>query len=466
MPAANPSFSTLRHLERLSSKRNVLPTLSSSTIARTHFSLRPDLSLRNTIHTDPRQGHGTFKRSIVEEISDTASLAERLDAQRQRVEALTRKLQTLQKSPKRDNVLQSTKGIGQPPRTGPHLEVPQENVGETRNLTLPFAKSDNVRGSHDQVTASPHPSSTTGVNGSVETLTVPHPPSTKSTHTREQPAEADEHNDAEKHAAVPRNPSSKPTKRRDRYRKLGKSDDGVEYLLQKIVSTKAIDAEERNLDERSDEVKEPVPLLRPSSKSTPHGRQRPRLNTSYDDSYYLLQNLVSTDSKEIEDRYEQTHEYHEESISTMSMRLSPRPTNAEEHHGRPDAASGNQEPRIMSKSLQNTIQPRTPWIHLSAKQLEEKLHDVALHLPGINSVYPYLETLIKKWHVKPRASHYEALILANCQGEFGALQTVQHVLEEMERENIEIGASVYAVTFQVSVAHALVQSTKLTVCRF
>jgi hypothetical protein len=51
--------------------------------------------------------------------------------------------------------------------------------------------------------------------------------------------------------------------------------------------------------------------------------------------------------------------------------------------------------------------------------------------------------------VKPTVSHYEALILSNCDAELGSINTIKAVLQEMEREQLAIGTSIYEAVLKV-----------------
>jgi hypothetical protein len=93
--------------------------------------------------------------------------------------------------------------------------------------------------------------------------------------------------------------------------------------------------------------------------------------------------------------------------------------------------------------------------HAVQKKLEKELDFVAHSRPEVGVVQSILKILFEKWGVKPTAVHYEAMILANCDAENGSVNTVKALLEEMEREGVVVGASVYYAVLKVRPPPAL-----------
>jgi hypothetical protein len=83
------------------------------------------------------------------------------------------------------------------------------------------------------------------------------------------------------------------------------------------------------------------------------------------------------------------------------------------------------------------------------KELEKRLQQIAHHSPSVRSISNLLRVLTVHRSVKPTVSHYEALILSNCDAELGSINTVKAVLQEMEREQLAIGTSIYEAVLKV-----------------
>ena len=93
------------------------------------------------------------------------------------------------------------------------------------------------------------------------------------------------------------------------------------------------------------------------------------------------------------------------------------------------------------------------WRAMQTSELEVQLQRVAHHFPSVRRVHNLLRVLIVHRSVKPTVSHYEALILANCDAELGSVKAVKAVLQEMERENIAIGMSIYEAVLKVTLPY-------------
>jgi hypothetical protein len=82
--------------------------------------------------------------------------------------------------------------------------------------------------------------------------------------------------------------------------------------------------------------------------------------------------------------------------------------------------------------------------------LEKELVWIAKNNPSPLEIQEILSILIDERQSQPTASHYEALILGNCDPEHGSIASVEIILEEMRDEGITIGASIYAAILKVS----------------
>jgi hypothetical protein len=108
------------------------------------------------------------------------------------------------------------------------------------------------------------------------------------------------------------------------------------------------------------------------------------------------------------------------------------------------------------------------WKIKETKDLEAELHHVAHNSPSVKKVYNLLKVLIVHRSVKPTVFHYEALILSNCDAELGSPEAVKAVLQEMEREGIAVGTSIYEAVLKVCLPQCCEtrNARELTVCRF
>jgi hypothetical protein len=100
------------------------------------------------------------------------------------------------------------------------------------------------------------------------------------------------------------------------------------------------------------------------------------------------------------------------------------------------------------------------WEVKETKELEDHLQCIARYSPSVNRVYRLLRALIVHRSGKPTVSHYEALILSNCDAELGSTQAVKAVLQEMEREQIAIGTSIYEAVLKVDLPQPRVKQAE------
>ena len=93
------------------------------------------------------------------------------------------------------------------------------------------------------------------------------------------------------------------------------------------------------------------------------------------------------------------------------------------------------------------------WRAKQTGELEEQLQRAAHHDPSLRVITNLLKVLIVHRSVKPTVSHFEALILANSDAELGSAKAVKAVLQEMEREQVAIGTSVYEAALKACLPH-------------
>ena len=92
----------------------------------------------------------------------------------------------------------------------------------------------------------------------------------------------------------------------------------------------------------------------------------------------------------------------------------------------------------------------TPRSKATTEALEEELRWIAHEMPHPKPIRNILEILVERRLVKPGPLHYEALILGNCNPEHGSAANVRDILQEMEQENMTIGAQIYHAVLKVS----------------
>lgn len=114
----------------------------------------------------------------------------------------------------------------------------------------------------------------------------------------------------------------------------------------------------------------------------------------------------------------------------------------------PESSEGSKEHAITPSSSKG--KPKRKFTE--TKELEKRLRQIAHHSPSVRSVSNLLRVLTVHRSIKPTASHYEALILSNCDAELGSISAVKAVLQEMEREHLAIGPSIYEAVLKVALA--------------
>jgi hypothetical protein len=96
---------------------------------------------------------------------------------------------------------------------------------------------------------------------------------------------------------------------------------------------------------------------------------------------------------------------------------------------------------------------RLPRYALSADILERELRYIAQVHPHPVAVQNILSILIERDHVKPRSSHYEAVILSQCHPELGSVDNVKATLQEMEREGMPFDPAILFAVLKVINPH-------------
>ena len=86
------------------------------------------------------------------------------------------------------------------------------------------------------------------------------------------------------------------------------------------------------------------------------------------------------------------------------------------------------------------------------EHLEKEMELIVQHSPSVRYIYSVLQEMVVARSIKPTASHYEKLILSQCQPGQGSIEPVKAALEEMEKEHIAIGSSIYMAVLKVSKA--------------
>ena len=81
--------------------------------------------------------------------------------------------------------------------------------------------------------------------------------------------------------------------------------------------------------------------------------------------------------------------------------------------------------------------------------LLKQLQQAAVKKPDAKATNKHLRKIILEEHVRPEVSHYEALVLSNCDSKNGSINTIEAVLQEMEEQKIEVGSAVYIACLKV-----------------
>lgn len=119
-----------------------------------------------------------------------------------------------------------------------------------------------------------------------------------------------------------------------------------------------------------------------------------------------------------------------------------------------DVAPSNTKPTVKespddSEAENRAKRTRLPWRITNTTELERELEVFSSRMPSIKTAHGILKILVLSRAVRPTVLHYEAMILANCDATLGSIKAVKSVLEEMERESIAIGLSIYAAALKV-----------------
>ena len=81
--------------------------------------------------------------------------------------------------------------------------------------------------------------------------------------------------------------------------------------------------------------------------------------------------------------------------------------------------------------------------------LLQKLDRAAVKVPNAKATNKLLRKIILDEHVRPEVSHYEALVLSNCDPKNGSVDMIEAVLQEMEEQEIEVGSAIYTACLKV-----------------
>jgi len=90
-----------------------------------------------------------------------------------------------------------------------------------------------------------------------------------------------------------------------------------------------------------------------------------------------------------------------------------------------------------------------PRTQAHTEDLEKELHWRAHHQPYPEAIHNILQVLVEDRLIKPKTLYYEALILSNCDAEHGSVDNVREILEQMEQEDLPMGAVIYLAVLKV-----------------
>ena len=113
----------------------------------------------------------------------------------------------------------------------------------------------------------------------------------------------------------------------------------------------------------------------------------------------------------------------------------------------PDSPRRNLEPKTgkLKKILSRSA--------LSTEALQAELRWIVQTSVTPKSVENILKILVEQRKLRPTLDHYEALILSQCFPEYGSIESVKTILQEMEREDVPCGQSVLLAVLTVLAVH-------------
>ncbi|EXJ69545.1 uncharacterized protein A1O5_07581 [Cladophialophora psammophila CBS 110553] len=103
----------------------------------------------------------------------------------------------------------------------------------------------------------------------------------------------------------------------------------------------------------------------------------------------------------------------------------------------------------------NSGRPKKTLIRsaLTTAVLEAELRWIAKNTPHARAVRNILKILIQDRKIRPAPDHYEALILGQCFPEYGSIENVKLILQEMEREGIPLEVPILLAVLTVLAVH-------------
>lgn len=132
------------------------------------------------------------------------------------------------------------------------------------------------------------------------------------------------------------------------------------------------------------------------------------------------------------------------------------PTQSNEHRDRPRDPSetalnttGPSRKQIRAKRLKLYHRIVSRLEKKETSFLEAKLEEIATKSPHVRDAVYILHVLVGQRHIRPAASHYRALILANRDPKHGSADQVRTLLAEMEPNAIAVGSATLHAALQV-----------------
>ncbi|KIW22405.1 uncharacterized protein PV07_12293 [Cladophialophora immunda] len=103
----------------------------------------------------------------------------------------------------------------------------------------------------------------------------------------------------------------------------------------------------------------------------------------------------------------------------------------------------------------NSGKPKKTLIRsaLTTTVLEAELRWIARNTPHPRAVRNVLKILIEERKIRPTQDHYEALILGQCFPEYGSIDNVKLILQEMERESVPLEVPILLAVLTVLAVH-------------
>lgn len=197
----------------------------------------------------------------------------------------------------------------------------------------------------------------------------------------------------------------------------------------------------------------PTPILTPRRYYS--SRPRPSERSDIGDATSVSENPQDASAHQPKPRLP-SNTHHD--ITTVSIEELSKPSYADEGNSvsesSQDASSPRSDPQISSNGSPNPKRRSRPLRKEYGQLWKKSQSDLEAILqgeenPGFVGTIEVLRSLIRDRHVEPRARHYKAMIQANTDNTLGNVNSVHHLLQEMEDNNIAADSGTLHAALQV-----------------